>query len=221
MRLSFAEFTLDTETRQLLRGVEEIHLSPKAFDLLSVLIEERPKVLSKPALQQHLWPSTFVSETNLPTLITELRRALGDDAHTPRFIRTAHRFGYAFIGGGQAATPAAPSGDPRYSLVWGRREFPLSDGLNVLGRDPASAVWLPVPGISRQHAAIRVSRNGAVLEDLGSKNGTFVREERVTSSHLQDGDQFRLGSAVLTLRMWPLLGDTETQTSSQTGKPRS
>ena len=96
MTLRFGPFVLDLDTRQLTRGGGDIHLSPKAFELLETLILDRPKVLSKDVLQQRLWPETFVAEANLSNLVAEIREALGDRARSPLFVRTAHGFGYAF-----------------------------------------------------------------------------------------------------------------------------
>ena len=84
--------------RQLTRAGREIHLEPKAFELLSALVLERPKALSKADLQERLWPGTFVAEANLSNLVAEIRAALGDPARAPLFVRTVHRFGYAFCG---------------------------------------------------------------------------------------------------------------------------
>jgi len=98
MRGQFGGFTLDSTTRELLRGGEVVHLSPKAFQLLLRLVEERPKAISKHDLHQRLWPATFVTEANLATLIAEIRSALRDDAREPRFMRTVYGFGYAFSG---------------------------------------------------------------------------------------------------------------------------
>ena len=109
MRIRFGPFTLDLESRQLTRAGEEIHLEPKAFELLSALVLERPKVLSKADLQERLWPGTFVAEANLSNLVAEIRAALGDPARAPKFVRTAHGFGYAFCG------EAAPLSDPSYA----------------------------------------------------------------------------------------------------------
>jgi DNA-binding winged helix-turn-helix (wHTH) protein len=107
-RVTFGEFVLDPDTRELLRGNTPVPLSPKAFQLLAVLVENRPKALSKSDLQERLWPGTFVVEKNLTNLVTEIRAALGDDASDPVFVRTVHRFGYAFH-----APPAGPSGVDR------------------------------------------------------------------------------------------------------------
>ena len=94
----FGDFAVDTSTRQLLDGAGEIHLSPKSFELLLMLLERRSQALSKAELQEDLWPATFVGETNLATLVAEIRRALRDSAQEPVFVRTIHRFGYRFVG---------------------------------------------------------------------------------------------------------------------------
>jgi DNA-binding winged helix-turn-helix (wHTH) protein len=94
----FGPFTVDTETRQLIRENADLHLSTKAFDLLCGLLEHRPKVLDKAALHARLWPDTFVVDGNLNVLVAEIRRVLDDDARDPRFIRTVHGVGYAFCG---------------------------------------------------------------------------------------------------------------------------
>ena len=99
VRVQFAEFTLDGATRQLLhRGSGEIRLSPKAFDLLAALIEQRPKVVDKADLHRRIWPDTHVVDANLNVLIAEIRRALDDSPRDARFIRTVHAVGYAFCG---------------------------------------------------------------------------------------------------------------------------
>src|SRR5918994_3504107 len=92
----FGPFVVDLESRQLLRDADAIHLTPKAYQLLTLLIDECPRAVSKDELQQKLWPSTFVDEANLSVLVAELRSALKDEARNPRYIRTVHGFGYAF-----------------------------------------------------------------------------------------------------------------------------
>src|SRR3970282_731628 len=108
MRARFGECTLDTSTRELLRDGTAVHLTGKAFRLLEVLIEHRPTALSKDQLQDLVWPGVFVSEANLTSLITELRKAIGDDAHSPSFIRTVYGFGYAFSGDLEDAAAPPP-----------------------------------------------------------------------------------------------------------------
>jgi TolB-like protein/Tfp pilus assembly protein PilF len=96
VRLSFGDFTFDSLARQLFRGPDLVHLSPKAFVLLQALVGARPNAVSKHDLQALVWPNTFVSDANLAILIGEIRSALGDDPRKPRLIRTVYGFGYAF-----------------------------------------------------------------------------------------------------------------------------
>jgi len=98
MRVCSEDWVVDTTTRQVVRGGKTVHASPKAFELLSTLLAERPRALSKSELLRRLWPDTFVTEASLASLIAEVRSVLGDTAHGPRYIRTVQRFGYAFCG---------------------------------------------------------------------------------------------------------------------------
>src|SRR6266699_2092471 len=98
MQVTFGDYCLDLGTRQLLRGKTEVRLSPKAFDLLQVLIDNRTRALSKAELHDRLWPGTFVTDANLAVLVGELRKALHDRPDAPKFVRTVRRFGYAFCG---------------------------------------------------------------------------------------------------------------------------
>lgn len=212
MTFRFDEFTLDSSTRQLLRNGTEVRLSPKAFELLSLLVENRSRAVPKGELQQSLWPSTFVQETNVASLVAEIRRALDDPADDPRYIRTVHRYGYWFIGSPREDA-AADVGEHavRYWLVWEKRQIALHEGENILGRAPDAAVWIDAPGVSRHHARVRLEGSAATLEDLGSKNGTYLGGTRVTSPvTLADGDQIRLGSIVVTFRIPPPAVTTET-----------
>src|SRR5580765_8046266 len=88
MQVRFGPFVLDSDSRELLRDGYRVRLSPKAFDLLSILVASRPKAISKGELQERLWPATFVVEKNLANLVSEIRDALGDDPSKPRFIRS-------------------------------------------------------------------------------------------------------------------------------------
>lgn len=213
MPYQFGEFTLDPDTRQLLLNGVEIHLSPKAFDLLAVLVESRARAVSKAELQQRLWPSTFVEETNIATLIAETRRALRDTAAGPKFLRTVYGFGYQFVGDVAVSTGATRSEESRPTLwlIVERRQFPLMEGINVIGRGDDAAIRIDSPGVSRHHARILVARGEATLEDLGSKNGTDLNGERITArSRISDGDEIRLGAIVLTFRTSSPTSPTET-----------
>lgn len=211
--IQFGPFSINGATRQLLRDGQEVSLSPKAFQLLLLLVENRKRAISKQELHQTLWPSTFVVDTNLVSLIAEIRRVLEDDAAKPRFIRTMHRFGYRFVGEVNEPAVAAIEGTRPATcwLVWDVRQVPLVEGSNVIGRGTDSSVWIDAAGVSRHHARILISDNEARIDDLGSKNGTYVAGERVTTSRrLDDGDQIRLGSVVVTFRIPRFSGVTET-----------
>jgi DNA-binding winged helix-turn-helix (wHTH) protein len=208
----FEDFSLDPDTRQLLLNGGEVHLSPKAFDLLTLLVANRARAVSKGELQQRLWPSTFVEETNLATLAAEIRRALADSAAKPRFIRTIYGFGYRFVGESVVEVSAVRS-QPSRGRPWlmvERRAFPLLDGANIVGRAADAAIQIDTPGVSRYHVRILVVHDHATLEDLGSKNGSYVNGELVTTRRLADGDQIRLGAAVLTFRITSPTSQTET-----------
>ena len=128
MKLRLGEMTLDLDARQLVRGADEVHLSPKAFELLKILVENRPRALAKNELHERLWPATFVSEVNLAALIAEIRDALGDDARKPVFVRTAHRFGYAFSGSALETPRIEPARATFCWLVKDGRRLPLRPG---------------------------------------------------------------------------------------------
>lgn len=206
VRVSFGEFTIDVEARQLLRGNTVLHLSPKAFQLLMVLVRARPSVLDRATLRQHLWPDTHVVDAALGNLVAEIRGALGD-AGAP-FLRTVHGVGYAFSGDVLERGPRTDAVDgPRCWLVWNHRAIVLEQADNVIGRDPGCAVWIDAPGVSRRHARIQIRSTGgdadARLEDLGSTNGTYLRGTRLTQAALlHDGDEIALGEARLTFRAW-------------------
>jgi DNA-binding winged helix-turn-helix (wHTH) protein len=214
MRVRFGECVLDTETRQLSVRSKAVHLSPKAFQLLELLLARRPKALSKSEIHESLWPGTFVSEGTLRSLLVEVRSAIGDSARDSRFVRTAHRFGYAFSGiAEELRGDVAPARGqkPVYRLIWGTREIALAPGENLLGRDEAALVWIDDTLVSRRHARIVIDETGAILEDLGSKNGTYLRGKRIEApSNLADGDQVTIGPASMVFRVFRQTASTAT-----------
>jgi hypothetical protein len=186
MRVPFGDFVLDTGARELLRGGEPVHLSPKAYLLLETLVQ------------------------NLANLVAELRAALGEDRKHATFVRTVHGFGYAFRAASDAPTlpPAAPE---RCRLVWNGGAAALAPGDHYLGRDPELPFPFSAPGVSRRHAVIRVAGQGATIEDLDSKNGTYVNDRKIGSATpLADGDKIMVGSFSVTFRSRPPADSTET-----------
>jgi DNA-binding winged helix-turn-helix (wHTH) protein len=212
VRVAFAECVLDTDGRRLLREGQPVHLTLKAYELLLALVEQRPRVLSKGELRARLWPDTHVLEANLPNVVAEAREALGDDARQPRFIRTVHGFGYAFCG--QAVEEAAGAAEDRwvYRLAWEGGVAALAEGEYLLGRHPHSVVPLDGDTVSRRHARLHIQGGQATLEDLASRNGTFLRGQRLAApAALRDGDEFRVGSMSITFRVTPGQPETDTR----------
>jgi DNA-binding winged helix-turn-helix (wHTH) protein len=206
MKTRFQQFTVDSDTRQLLCDGEEIHLSPKAFDLLCVLLARRPNVVGKEELLRKIWPDSYVVEANLNVVVGEVRRAIADNPQTPRFIRTVHGVGYAFCGEVtdiESALSAGREGPTRCWLVASNRNFALMEGDNIIGRDPSCNIWLDDPDVSRRHARICIdsANRTAVLDDLESTNGTLLGRSRVkTQTPLADGDIIRVGPVELKFR---------------------
>jgi DNA-binding winged helix-turn-helix (wHTH) protein len=207
MRTQFEPFTLDTGTRELLKDGQPVHLSPKAFDVLALLVERRPNVVTKKDFDLRIWPGVFVSDANLSVIVSEIRRGLGDTPRDQRFVRTLDRVGYAFSGQAadlpeRPAAAATPTATCR--LSWTGGHALLGVGEHVLGRHPGCSVWLDFEGVSRKHARLRIDEaHGAVVEDLGSTNGTFVRGAQVHGpAPVGDGDVIKVGETELTFRAW-------------------
>jgi DNA-binding winged helix-turn-helix (wHTH) protein len=206
MRVRFGPFELDAATRELLHGGRRVHLSPKSFDLLQILVEQRPALVTKAELQDRLWPDCVVLEANLGNAVAEIRKALGDDSRSPRFVATVSRRGYRFsadtlvIGAEDAVRPQAAV---RWWLVWKEMMLPLSEGANIVGRKPNSAVWMDAGSVSRVHAQIAIAGGRATVEDRGSTNGTYVNGARITARHpLVDGSTVTFGSEEAVFREW-------------------
>lgn len=185
VRLRFGDFTIDRSSRTLHRGEIVLSIQPKHFELLWLLLERRPSAVSKQEIYRRLWPDVVVEEANLHNIVSDLRKLLEDRAH--RSIRTVHRYGYAFAADAkEEVTDGRPS---PFELRIGERAFPLRQGENLIGRDENADVLLDAPDISRLHARISIGNEGASIEDLGSKNGTFVGTRRVAQVvEVNDGD---------------------------------
>jgi DNA-binding winged helix-turn-helix (wHTH) protein len=212
MRRRFGECVFDLGARRLERSGAELRLSPKAFELLALLLERAPNAVSKDELQALLWPATFVGPTSLARLVNEVRGAIGDDRHSERFVRTLRRFGYAFCAAVQEESTPGPStraAATACALHWGSREVPLIEGENLIGRAPDCVVRIPSFRVSRHHARIVVAKGKVVIEDLGSKNGTSVGGKTIAgTTPLADGDVIRIDREELTFLATDLAGTT-------------
>ena len=210
MSKRFGDCVLDSETRRLFKAGRPVHLTPKAYGLLQLLVARAPRAVSKEEIQDLLWPQTFVAESSLTNVVSELRAAVGDRAREPTFIRTIHGFGYAFSdevreeGGAGREEEQAP-----FLVSRGRRRFALRQGGNTVGRDPDADIRIDHASVSRRHARITVRGGEAILEDLESRNGTFLGGRRIDSPvGLRDGDVIGLGPVTLTFQALTATGST-------------
>jgi DNA-binding winged helix-turn-helix (wHTH) protein len=198
--MRFGRFEFDPVTRRVRREGVDIHLTPKSFELLAVLLDGAPRVVSKRELHARLWPGGVVTDATLVALIKQLRAALDDRDRAAPLIRTVHRVGYALeIPLAAHREPALPSVAACW-LALGQRRLSLATGENIVGRDEAASVRLDDPMVSRRHARIVVSGSGALIEDLGSKNGTFIDGQPIASGPmpLRDGIQLAFGTVLVT-----------------------
>jgi FHA domain len=180
--------------------------------------------MSKVDIHRRLWPDTFVTDGSLAVLVAEIRGALGDNVRQPVFLRTLHRFGYAFVGPEVETVTRVDSTLPTVQcwLASDTDRARLEPGDNVVGRDPlatirvgldpAADLRIDAAGISRRHALLVVAGEAVTLHDLSSKNGTFANEVRVTTPVLlHDGAEIRLGSVSLRFRRVTDASVTKTQ----------
>jgi DNA-binding winged helix-turn-helix (wHTH) protein len=222
MTVRFGHFVLDLPRRQLRAGADVRHLTPKAFELLALLVREAPRVVSKQELHEALWPDAHVSDASLVGLIKELRRVLDDRDSAAPVVRTVHRVGYAFTPDVERSEPpAAPvSVGAAYWMVFASRQVRLDQGENIVGRDPAVQVHVDDAAVSRRHARIVVTGRDVTLEDLGSKNGTVVGASRaVAVVTLRDGDRCAFGPIEAVFRAAPMDASTTTHGRHSGGAP--
>lgn len=187
----FGELTFDFTTRRLLCNGEQRHLSPKAQQMLHMLLVARPRVLTKQELYDTLWPSTFVCETNLAGIVNELRRVLEDDARQSKYIRTVHGIGYAFHG--EVGSSSSPARVEAAFLRCGSEQYPLYEGRNTIGRELGCRITLNDRTVSRRHAVITIAGDKIWLEDLHSKNGTFVDGQLIRTTIVTRHNQIEFG----------------------------
>jgi DNA-binding winged helix-turn-helix (wHTH) protein len=196
--MRFGRFEFDAVTRRVRCEGVDIHLAPKAFDLLGALLDGAPRVVSKRELHARLWPGGVVADATLVALIKQLRAALDDRDRAAPLIRTVHRVGYALDIPPARGEPATPAVAARW-LTLGQKRLSLAIGENIVGRDEAATVRLDDPMVSRRHARIVVSASGAHVEDLGSKNGTFIDGQPIAAGPmpLRNGIELAFGTVLV------------------------
>jgi DNA-binding winged helix-turn-helix (wHTH) protein len=213
----FGPFEADLRAGELRREGRVVELQDLPFRVLVALLERPGELVTREELRKTSWPAgVFVDfEHGLNKAVNKIRRALGDRADAPRYLETRPGRGYRLIAQVEVSSDSPPPRAPAVTsrVLWDSRTFSLADGANLLGRDPEAAVRVDSSTVSRRHAMIRVSARGATLEDLGSKNGTFLRGRRIDSpTALDDGDELVLGSVRMTY-----LSSGEPSTKTATG----
>jgi DNA-binding winged helix-turn-helix (wHTH) protein len=212
-RFLFDQFCFDSDQKALLRGGAPVRLTPRAFRLLELLLRQRPKAVSKRDLLDYVWSGNIVEEANLKTIVLEIRSALEERGGRPEVIRTVFGYGYAFAGEveleqeqGAAELPAV------VSVRWEEHSALLPSGSHLIGRRQDCAVAIDAPSVSRVHARLDISPAALRIEDLRSKNGTFIDGRRITGAvELLDRSEIRIGEIPVKLTRLGT-GDKSTET---------
>ncbi len=197
----FGQFELDVAAFTLRRNGASVRLEKIPMEVLVLLVENAGALVDRSRIHAALWgPNVFVDrDAAINTAMRKIRRALDEDADRPRFIETVVGKGYRFVAPLERGRAGTQRHLPKYRLMRGKHAFTLEEGDNLLGRDPGVHVHLDHASVSRRHARISVSPDRVVLEDLSSRNGTFVNGRSITSpTELDDGAVIGLGPITLT-----------------------
>jgi DNA-binding winged helix-turn-helix (wHTH) protein len=197
----FGQFELDVAAFTLRRNGASVRLEKIPMEVLVLLVENAGALVDRSRIHAALWgPNVFVDrDAAINTAMRKIRRALDEDADRPRFVETVVGKGYRFVAPLERGRAGTQRQLPKYRLMRGKHAFTLEDGDNLLGRDPDVHVHLDHASVSRRHARISVSPDRVVLEDLSSRNGTFVNGQGITlPTELRDGAVIGLGPITLT-----------------------
>lgn len=201
---ALGSYILDLHAGELRRGADRISLPPKVFELLVYLVKNHGRLVGHEELLDALWPETHVSAESLTRAVANLRRALRDEARDPHYVETVPRRGYRLVASVREVGAERPARAP-FCLVHQGQPHALHIGENILGRSDESVVAIDSPMVSRRHARLTVTGTGAVLEDLGSKNGTYLGGRRLSgTAALHDRDEIGVGPVRLLFLEWPL-----------------
>ena len=169
----FGPFRLDVENERLWRGREQIILRPKSFAVLRYLVAQPRQLVTRDEILEAVWRGIAVTDAVLTVCIGEIRQALGDDRHRPRYIETVHRRGYRFIGADRRRTRSRRHSRCRPGTTGGRPCIIAP-----------SSVLRP-PSCSPRRACSR-GRTTRRLAGASTAGGTTGRVRRRGARHRQD-----------------------------------
>jgi DNA-binding winged helix-turn-helix (wHTH) protein len=198
----FGDFELDVAAFTLrLKGIP-VRLEKIPMEVLVLLVEHAGTLVRRDSIHAALWGSDVYLDRDaaINTAMRKIRKALGEDVGRPRFVETVVGKGYRFVGQIVRATVDRQRQVAVYRLTRGTDAFALQDGENLIGRDPDVHVFLDHPSVSRRHARISIAAGEVVLEDLNSRNGTWINGRRITSpTEVHDGTVIGVGPITLTV----------------------
>jgi len=215
----FGDFRIDTGKRLLLRSGDQVPLSPKGFDTLLLLVENRGKVLEKQQMLSAIWPDTAVEENNLNQNISTLRRVFGETRGENRYIATIPGKGYCFTAQVQT-TQSIASEEPATHIIIAVLPFEnlsadpeweyLADGLT---EETIAAIGQIDPGhfsVIGRTSVMSYKRTHKTLAEIGQElDASYL----VESSLRAEGDRFRIISKLIRVRdqlqIWSASYDSE------------
>ncbi|MFN7939609.1 MAG: LamG-like jellyroll fold domain-containing protein [Bryobacteraceae bacterium] len=212
-RFSALGFTLDTQTGELTRGEDLVHLRPKTFLLLQYLVQNHHRLVSKEELFRTIWQDAHVTDSTLVGCIQEIRKAFEDDVKTPRFIRTVPRRGYQFIAPLDTAPepdplPPATEAEPPPQPPPSTRHRQLVPAAVVLLAISAGAIWLSArksPAIDEpplhEIAWWKLDSGAPTTPGVFGKAALFDGERTVIEG-IDEDHSFPTGAAPRTILAW-------------------
>ncbi len=244
---SLEDWLVEPQLNRVTNGRTTVHLEPKAMEVLLCLADHAGEVVPRRVLVDRVWSTEFITDSTLTHAVADLRRALADDARAPRFIETIPKRGYRLIaktGGGPRNEPTDRGSDlgreplavivgekvqlgsragstfSDHVLCLGDQEIPLIEPTIVFGRGQEADIQFLVSEVSRRHARVTVAASEAVIEDLGSKNGTTVNSRVIDQPHrLFSGDTVGIGPTTMIYR-WLSVEPTRTSDTPENSSRR-
>lgn len=222
----FAGFELDLAAYVLRAHGEAVRLEKIPMEILILLVQRAGTLIERSEMAAAVWgPGVFLEqEAAINTAVRKIRQVLRDDAAAPRFVQTVVGKGYRFIASVESINADEPgvssnldeAGCPRYVVRVGGQEFVLPAGETVLGRDPSAGVYVDHPSVSRRHARLSIKGGRAQIEDLDSRNGTYVNGRRLDGpSEIREDAIIGLGPVTLVFCVLRAPASTQSMTSGE------